>query len=148
MEHINDIRIERVWAMPNRKTFTIKPIAKLLKEEMTGGGTYIDPFAGTSSPAVIKNDLNPDLDVEYHMDAVEFLHMFEDNSVDGVLFDPPYSPRQVRECYDGFGGKRWDGRNNFWSDAKAEVARIVKPRGKVLCFGWNSMGIGINRGLR
>ena len=29
--------------------------------------------------------------------------MFEDASVDGVLYDPPYSPRQVRECYNGVG---------------------------------------------
>lgn len=52
------MRIDRIWAMPNKWTFQIPPIAALLKEEMTGG-IWIDPFAGKSSPAHIKNDLNP-----------------------------------------------------------------------------------------
>lgn len=82
------------------------------------------------------------------MDALDFLKMFNDNSIDGVLYDPPYSPRQVRECYDNIDGAiKWDGRMNFWSDTKNEIARIVKPGGKVICFGWNSMGIGLGRGF-
>ena len=31
--------------------------------------------------------------------ALEFLKKFEDKSVDIVLYDPPYSARQVSECY-------------------------------------------------
>lgn len=95
--------IERVWAMPNKWTFSIKPIKQLIGEEMTGG-LWIDPFAGECSPASITNDLNPERPTTYHMDALEFLKTFDDNSVDGVLYDPPYSPRQVKECYDGIGG--------------------------------------------
>ena len=36
----------------------------------------------------------------------------------------------------------------FWSKTKDEIARITKPRGKVICFGWNSMGLGIKRGFK
>ena len=132
--------------MPSKATFTIKPIAQLLKEEMDNG-IWLDPFAGECSPASVTNDLNPQTDAEYHMDALDFLQNYEEASVDGVLFDPPYSPRQVKECYDGIGGKEWNGRSTFWSRAKDEVARVVKPGGKVLCFGWNSMGIGLKRGF-
>lgn len=140
-------QIERKWAMPNKWTFLIKPIAELLKEEMIGG-VWIDPFAGEHSPADITNDLNPERPTSYHMDAIDFLRTFADGSVDGVLYDPPYSQRQVKECYDGVqGGLKWDGRMTFWSKTKEEVARIVKPGGKVICFGWNSMGIGKNRGF-
>lgn len=141
------MKIERIWAMPNKWTFTIKPIAQLLKDEMNNG-VWLDPFAGENSPATITNDLNPDRPTTYHMDALEFLKMFPDGSVDGVLYDPPYSPRQVRECYDGIDGNiKWDGRTTFWSETKNEVARVLKHGGKAICFGWNSMGIGINRGL-
>lgn len=141
------MRIERIWSMPNKWTFLIKPIKELLQEELTDG-VWIDPFSGMYSPATIKNDLDPTKEAQYHMDAIEFLKMFEDESVDGVLFDPPYSPRQVRECYDGISGSiKWDGRVNFWSDAKNEIARITKKGGKVICFGWNSMGVGLNRGF-
>ena len=139
--------IERQWAMPNKWTFTIPPIKDLLQEEIANG-LWIDPFAGEYSPAKITNDLNPMRNTDYHMDALDFLKMFDSESVDGVLFDPPYSPRQVRECYDSIGtGLKWNGKVSFWSDAKNEVARIVKPHGKVICFGWNSMGCGINRGF-
>src|SRR5699024_11848311 len=78
--------IERVWAMPSRWTFTIKPIKDLLKEEIDDG-IWIDPFAGENSPATITNDLNPDRPTDYHMNAIDFLRMFEDGSVDGVLYD-------------------------------------------------------------
>ena len=67
------------------------------------------------------------------MDALDFLKTFDDCSVDGVLYDPPYSPRQISEC--------------FWSNQKKEISRIVKLGGKVISFGWNSGGIGIKYGF-
>lgn len=139
--------IERVWAMPNRWTFTIKPIKELLQQEITDG-LWIDPFAGENSPAQITNDLNPERHTTYHMNALDFLKIFEDKSVDGVLYDPPYSPRQVKECYDNIGSEvKWDGRTTFWSETKNEIARIIRPGGKVICFGWSSMGCGKSRGF-
>jgi len=35
----------------------------------------------------------------------------------------------------------------YWADCKNEIARILKPGGKVICFGWNSMGLGKGRGF-
>lgn len=143
----SSINIVRQWAMPNKLTFLIKPIRELLEKELTGG-LWIDPFAGEFSPAGITNDLNPARPTNFHMDAIDFLKMFPDNSVDGVLYDPPYSSRQVKECYDGIdGGIKWDGKTTFWSQTKDEAARIIKPGGKVICFGWNSMGLGKSRGF-
>lgn len=43
------IKIERIWSMPNKWTFTIKPIKKLLNKEITGK-EWFDPFAGNNSP--------------------------------------------------------------------------------------------------
>lgn len=141
------MRMERIWAMPNKWTFAIKPIAQLLWEELDEG-VWVDPFAGVKSPATITNDLNPERPTDYHMDALAFLKTFADNSVDGVLYDPPYSQRQVKECYDGIqGGLKWDGRTTFWSETKNEAARILRPGGKVICFGWNSMGLWAKRGF-
>lgn len=139
--------IERKWAMPNKHTFLVKPIRDLISEEMTSG-LWVDPFAGWHSLASITNDLNPSAPTDFHVSALDFLRLFEDESVDGVLFDPPYSPRQVRECYDGFSEAiQWDGRATFWSDAKDECARILKVGGTAISFGWNSMGLGKTRGF-
>jgi len=140
--------IERVWAMPNKNTFDIKPIKKLLAEEMTEG-LWIDPFANKNKLATITNDLNPDFDTDYHMDALDFLRMFDNESVDGVLYDPPFSPRQVSECYNDFGyNVTWNTtKASFWSNHKKEIARILKVGGKVFTFGWNSGGIGKGHGF-
>lgn len=112
------------------------------------GGLWIDPFAGTLSPAAIRNDLNPAHPAEYHLEAIDFLKRFDDASVDGVLYDPPYSPRQVRECYDSISGSiRWDGKTTFWSNVKNECARILRVGGRAICCGWNSTGMGKGRGF-
>lgn len=141
--------INREWAMPNKNTFSIKPINKLIGEEMVGG-VWIDPFANINKLATITNDLNPEYDTDYHMDALEFLKLFDDESVDGVLYDPPYSPRQVAECYKGVGCDVTNEttRASFWSNHKREISRVVKPGGKVITFGWNSGGIGNKYGFK
>lgn len=106
------MKIERQWAMPNKWTFRIKPIKELLMQEITDG-LWVDPYAGECSPATITNDLNPERPTDYHLQAIDFLKKFKDKSVDGVLYDPPYSQRQVKECYDGIGIDGWDGRMTF-----------------------------------
>ena len=142
------IDIQRQWAMPNKNTFDIKPIKELIQSELTNG-TLIDPFANQNKLAAITNDLNPDFDTDYHMDALDFLKTFQNESVDGVLYDPPYSPRQVTECYQGVGMNVTSEttRASFWGNQKKEISRIVKPGGKVITFGWNSGGIGRKYGF-
>ena len=152
------IKIERIWSMPSKHTFLIKPITKLLREEINTG-IWIDPFANDNTIKtiihnsnvvnVITNDLNPNYNTDFHMDALEFFKMFDDNSIDGVVYDPPYSPRQVSECYKkvGYDVTKQTTQASFWSKHKNEIARILKCGGKVICFGWNSMGCGINRGF-
>lgn len=144
------LKITRAWAMPNKETFTIKPIRELLKEELTDG-LWIDPFAGKNSPAKITNDLNPEFRTDCHEDAIEFLKRFKNKSIDGVLFDPPYSPRQIAECYKSVGMDTQKGkltRADFYTRLKKEIARIAKKRAKVICCGWNSGGIGKTNGFK
>jgi DNA modification methylase len=148
LELSSHITLERVWAMPNSRTFEIKPIRELILAEMTDG-LWIDPFANQNKLATITNDLNTEYNTDYHMDALDFLKMFDDNSVDGILYDPPYSPRQVSECYNNVGySVTWDTtKASFWGNHKKEISRIVKPNGKVITFGWNSGGIGMKNGF-
>lgn len=142
------MKIERVWAMPNKNTFDILPIYQLIMSEMTEG-LWIDPFANKNKIATITNDLNTEFDTDYHLDALDFLKTFDDNSVDGVLYDPPYSPRQISECYNhvGIAVTNETTQSSYWSNQKKQIARIVKSGGKVISFGWNSGGIGDKYGF-
>ena len=145
----NNIKFERIWAMSNKNTFEILPIKNLISEEVSLEKLWIDPFANRNKIASITNDLNPEFDTDYHLDALDFLKLFDDALVDGVLYDPPYSPRQVSECYKNIGHNVTNEttRASFWGNHKKEISRIVKPEGEVITFGWNSGGIGSKYGF-
>ena len=146
---MSNMKVERAWGMPNKNTFDIHPIKKMLEEEVDSDLLWIDPFANKNKIASITNDLNPEFDTDYHMDALEFLKTFDDCSIDGVLYDPPYSPRQISECYKNIGLEvsNKTTQSTFWSNQKKEISRIVKVGGKVISFGWNSGGIGMKYGF-
>lgn len=146
------LEMNREWAMPNSSTFEIKPIEKLVTGYVQeSDGVWIDPFAGEAEFADVTNDLNPEIETDYTMDAVDFLQMFDDGEVDGgVLFDPPYSPRQIKEVYDSIGIETTmeTTQATFWSNCKDEISRICTDGSIVLTFGWNSGGIGKTNGFQ
>jgi hypothetical protein len=92
----------------------------------------------------ISNDLDTSIEADFHMDALDFMRTRPDMEFDALLFDPPYSVRQVSECYKKMGltVNMETTQSSFWTKLKTEVARIVKPSGVVVCCGWNSGGIG------
>lgn len=145
--------ITRKWAMPNKNTFSIPPIKNFCGEAIeTCKGISVDPFANDSvfnGKVSFTNDIDPSMPTTHHMDALEFLKIFEDATVDLLLFDPPYSPRQVSECY-----KNLDltvnmktTQSSFWGNMKKEISRVVKVGGVVITCGWNSGGIGKSNGF-
>ena len=135
------VRLVRVWNMPHKHTFRIPTVKCLLRRFMESGKGWADPFANNRSPAEYTNDLNPETDAKCHMDAVDFLTTFDANSLNGVLLDPPYSMHQCLVSYEGYGTRRVIALTPVYDEA----ARIVKPGGLVLTFGWNSNGIGAGR---
>lgn len=130
--------------MPNKHTFEIKPIKDLIEKYLVADGVVIDPFANKSKIANITNDLNPEFNTDYNLDALDFLKLFKDSSVDMVLYDPPYSPRQVSESYKELkqAVNMQTTQSSYWGNQKKEVGRIVKKGGIVITCGWNSGGIG------
>lgn len=147
------MKIARAWAMPNHNTFSIKPIRELIERHWTEG-EWIDPFARNSpfnERCVATNDLSPEADTTHQMESLDFLNLlYDDNrTVDGVLFDPPYSPRQISECYKSVGREvhMKDTQSSFYGDRKKAVAKLVGQGGKVISFGWNSGGIGKTLGF-
>ena len=143
------MEIHRAWSMPNKNTFSIKPIKELIGKYYNEEQIWLNPFANESKYG-ITNDLDTQYYTDYHMDAIDFLKTFEDNSIDGILFDPPFSPRQISECYKKLGKSvnMQTTQSSFWSILKKEIKRIVKPNGLVITFGWNSGGIGKTNGFK
>lgn len=131
------IKITRTWAMPNRHTFAIKPIKELVEKYVGQGEGWVDPFCGESAYAEFLNDLKDGTS------AKDFLREFEYDTMNGVLFDPPYSPRQISECYKKIGlDVTQKDTQNQWTDEKNRASLIIKPGGLCLSFGWNSSGLG------
>lgn len=147
------MKISRVWAMPSSDTFTIKPIMELLERRISEfpEGIFIDPFVRNSpfKSLCISNDIDDLIEADYHMDALDFLKEIETDSADLIFYDPPYSVRQVSECYRALGRtvNSETTRSSFWSNLKTECKRITRKGGVVISFGWNSGGIGKTNGF-
>jgi hypothetical protein len=140
------MKMSRTWAMPSADTLTIKPFRGLVKHYLQNSKVSVDPFARNCRWATYTNDLNPDTAAEYHMDAREFLRMLIDEGVqaDVVIFDPPYSPRQISECYQSIGRTvtMKDTQNAvLFAECKKEINELLIDGGYAICFGWNSSGM-------
>lgn len=114
--------IQRTWAMPNKRTFQIPAIKQLIENELWG--VMLDPFP-----------------YHYEMDASKYLKLAAPSEC-GV-FDPPYSPRQLKECYNNKG--EYDTKSSTWSQWKDLMAEKINK--KCISFGWNTCGLGKKRGF-
>ena len=145
------MHISRTWAMPNSDTFSVKPIGEFVHKYLANSKISVDPFARNKRWATYTNDLNPETAAEYHLDALEFLEGLAEQNViaDLVIFDPPYSPRQLAECYKRVGRKATtqDTQAKSWSDWKDAITKITDANSTVLSFGWNTVGMGVKRGF-
>lgn len=142
------MKITRIWAMPNKWTFTIPPIKKLLQDLTNDYSNWCDPFAGMHSPCGTTNDIRQSMPTTHHMCALEFLKSLESSKFKGVLYDPPYSITQAKQCYESAGMKNISGSMLFWKQIKDEISRILEPKGIAVCFGWSSNGLGLKRGFK
>jgi len=144
----SEMKINRKWAQPSRHTFTIKPIADLLSRYIGDGSGWADPFAGYNSPAEFTNDLNPATPAKSHLDALEFCDGLQ-GLYKGILFDPPYSLRQLKECYNSINIEKipYQQTIRFYADLRDVLTGKIQLGGYAISFGWNSIGFGKKRGF-
>lgn len=143
------MQINRTWAMPHSDTFSVPPIGEFVRKYLASSKVSIDPFARNKRWATYTNDLNGDTDAEYHLEASDFLEILIEQEIkaDLIIFDPPYSPRQLAECYKQVGKKATmqDTQASSWSNWKNQISQLITDDGIVLSFGWNTVGMGKNR---
>jgi hypothetical protein len=128
--------------MPSRWTFEIPPIAAFIHRHINGANVIVDPFAGNSVIGTHRNDLG-----RGGIGAVEWCEKLLTDGVvaDVILFGPPYSPRQISECYKSIGLKATmtDTQSGaLYKHARHALAKLLKPDGIALHFGWQSSGFG------
>lgn len=136
------VKMTTCWAMPSRWTFSIKPINEFVRRWLPEAGVVVDPFCGQSEFGTHRNDL-----ASGGVDAEEFVNSLIESGIvaDVVIFDPPYSPRQISECYKAAGrpvtGK--DTQNAvLYKRVREALDRVLRPGGIALSFGWQSSGFG------
>lgn len=137
----------RAWCMPNHETFSIAPVRDLLRRHLSAGMVIVDPFARDSDIATITNDLDIGTKAQHHMYADAFLRMLHEERgvrADAVLFDPPYSPRQMAEVYRkvGLAGREVSQTAKLYKEVRDGLDALLKPGGVAISFGWNSSGFG------
>ena len=70
---------------------------------------------------------------------------------DLILFDPPYSPRQISECYKSIGlevGMKDTQNAALYQRVRTAIVPICAEGATVISFGWNSAGMGEKRGFK
>lgn len=136
--------------MPNHETFSIPPIGKFVKHYLLKSTKSIDPFCGNKRWATYNNDLG-----KGGIDAQTFCEELYkgtkgESVLDLALFDPPYSPRQISECYKGIGmevGMKETQSALLYKRVRDALHPLIVTGGIVLSFGWNSVGMGKERGF-
>jgi 23S rRNA G2069 N7-methylase RlmK/C1962 C5-methylase RlmI len=97
-------------------------------------------FAGPTALSVdeLRNDLDPDMPADHHLDALDFLRSWQGEKFSTILLDPPYAYRKSMELYKG----------NVCSpfrQLKDEVSHCLNPGGIVITFGYHSVVMGYRR---
>lgn len=147
------MKFSRHWAMPSANTFDVPPIGDFVRRYLRESKVSIDPFSRNKDWATHTNDLNPKTSAQHHLDAEEFLKLLLAQggvSADLVILDPPYSPRQISECYQQVGrsvGMKETQSALLYKRVRDAVVPLLALDGIVLSFGWNSVGMGKNRGF-
>ena len=106
-------------------------------KEIEPGPEIADPFARDCRLAKYTNDLDPNTQATNHLEALDFLSSFDRDSLDLVIFDPPFSERQTHDKYDGFGINLYASNGVLMSDCHKAADLSIKPGGHLLKFGYN-----------
>lgn len=112
-------------------------INRVVKSWITNDGkNWLDPMCGRSTLTEHRNDFRKTGTAAItNMDALEYLKTFATESIDGVLYDPPYNDKQ---------GEQYSKNNipksnlKYWWSVRHEISRVLKPGGRIIMLNWNS----------
>ena len=118
-------------------TFECPPVRRVVESYLTG--TVLNACAGKTKlrteavDEIVRNDINPKMDADYHIDVCEIGHHFEPRSFDVVVFDPPFSQKQADEHYDS-------AHATDMGQARKELRDLTKVGGTIVELGFDMWG--------
>lgn len=83
---------------------------------------------------VVRNDLNPEIDADLHVDANDLADEFDAGSFDTVVHDPPFDAGRAEKLYEGFHASEYMAMRRNLKD-------LVSKGGTFVELGWNSWGL-------
>ena len=138
------MRFTYLWQPPKKWTFEMKKVKKYVEEECEG--KVLNLFAGKTKLNVDETrvDSSNEFQPDYNVDALEFIEFWEKENkplFDTIILDPPYNLRKANEKYKGH-------YTNKWIQTLKSIGKILKPNGKTITLGFNSVGLSNRKGFR
>lgn len=122
-------------------TFECDQVRRVVEDALTG--EVFNACAGKTklrhSENIIRNDLNPERDADYHVDVGEIDEVFDEDSFDCVVFDPPFDQSQADEHYESMHARDL-------VPARKKLIALVRPGGVFVELGWNLQSANEQRG--
>lgn len=119
---------------PDKWTFETPKIRSCLEPKLTG--TVLNACCGPTklshNDTVIRNDINQDINADLHVDVSTIDEHIPANSIDTIVYDPPFSANQAATTYDFADGSRYD------TETKQALNTVLKPGGTIIQFGYTS----------
>ena len=142
-EEMSDVKFTRLKQSPNKMTFKMPKLRKWLIEHCEG--STLNLFAGEvrlEGVGETRVDIDMNAIADYHMDAYDFVvwAITMGWKYNTVVLDPPYNKRKAREKYNG----HWIGK---FTKVKNLIPQIVADGGRVITFGYSSVGMSKSRGF-
>lgn len=124
---------------PKRYTFEQPKLKKWCEE--WSKGKVLNLFAGTTKMNLdeYRVDIDASTNPDFCGDAFEFVTTTT-IKFDTIILDPPYNLRKSREKYGG----RFIG---SFTKIKNELVRIINDGGRVITFGYDTVGMSRSRGF-
>ncbi len=125
---------------PKRYTFEMPKVREWVESWCTG--KTLNLFAGRVklNADEIRVDIDPEMNPDFCMDSYEFVKTYQGEPFETIVLDPPYNLRKSREKY----GERWIG---SFTKIKNELPRITAQGGRIITFGYDSVGMSASRGF-
>lgn len=127
----------------SRWTFTDDPVREWVLKWCDG--TVLNACAGKTrlgySGPVIRNDVDPDLPADHHVDVHDLPQIVGADSVETIVFDPPWSGFQASDKYDG-------GDVNWTRELREGFDTMLKDRGVVVQLGYSASPMPVDLGYQ